>query len=93
MGHLAPDASYEEYESLIQRVLANPLAHVYAYRYGATTYGVVLGRDSGACWLVMFGLDGVMETAFPPDDAEGYTRSRRMRLIGIVREVVDAAFG
>ncbi|SKB16111.1 conserved hypothetical protein [Planktothrix sp. PCC 11201] len=38
-------------------------------------------------WLVMIGLDGVLETAFPPDDPKGYLSNSAFIYLGSVKEL------
>jgi hypothetical protein len=39
-------------------------------------------------WLVIFGSNGLMETAFPPVDLEDYLERRGFILLGKVEEVL-----
>ena len=39
-------------------------------------------------WLVIFGKGGIMETAFPPEDADDYAERRGFVLLGPVEEVL-----
>ena len=71
-GHLPPQATLAEYEAIIQAVVRHPEALIYVYRYGSTDYPTVVASCEGQIWLVMFGLDGVMETAFPPGEPDTY---------------------
>lgn len=61
-----------EYEAIIRAVASHPKAFIYVYRYESTDYPTVVAPYEGQIWLVMVGPDGIMETAFPPDDADGY---------------------
>ena len=57
-----------DYEALILRIVRTPTATVFAYRWGETLYSTVVAEVEGGPWLVMMGLNGLMETAFPPED-------------------------
>jgi hypothetical protein len=41
----------------------------------------------GVRWLVMVGLDSVMETAFPPEDPETYLANLRFQRLGTLEEL------
>ena len=61
-------ATVADYEALIRRVVQTPTAEVFLYRWEETAYPTVVAEVDGGSWLVMLGLDGVIETAFPPED-------------------------
>jgi hypothetical protein len=71
-GHLLQQAKLADYETIIKAVLQHPEAFVYVYRYEAIDYPTVVAPYEGQVWLVMFGLEGIMETAFPPDEPDTY---------------------
>lgn len=71
-GHLPRHATLAEYEAIIRAVVCHSEAWLYVYRFGATDYPTVAAPYEGQIWLVMFGLDGVIETAFPPDEPDNY---------------------
>ena len=86
-GHLPPDATLTEYETIIRAVVSDPKAVVYVFRFGGTDYPTVVTAHRGRAWLVMFDLHGTMETAFPPDDAGAYVENEpRYIPIGVVEE-------
>jgi hypothetical protein len=37
-------------------------------------------------WLTMIGLDGLMETAFPPDEPETYLQDPAFVYVGVLEE-------
>jgi hypothetical protein len=87
-GHLLPQATLDEYEAIIHSVVRYPRALVYVYRYAATDYPTVVALYEGQIWLVMFGLDGIMETAFPPDEPDTYfDRDPRYILVGSIERL------
>jgi hypothetical protein len=43
---------------------------VFVYRWEDTVYPTIVTDVEGVRWLVMVGLESVMETAFPPEDPE-----------------------
>lgn len=72
LGHLPPQATLEEYERIIQTIVRHPQAFVYVFRYGDTDYLTIVAPYEEQEWLVMVGPQGVMETAFPPDEPDRY---------------------
>ena len=50
-------------------------------------YPTLMAEVSGEYWLVMIGLDGVMETAFPPDDPEDYLADPAFIYVGVMEEL------
>jgi hypothetical protein len=87
LGHLPPQATVATYEALIQAVVQTPTAAVWVYRWGAVTYPTVVTEVEGVCWLVMLGMDGVMETAFPPEDPGTYLGDARFTRLGTLEEL------
>lgn len=71
-GHLPQEARLADYEALIRRIVSTQSGQVYRYEWSETSqYAVCVTEIQGQQWLVMVGLDGVMETAFVID-REGY---------------------
>lgn len=67
-GHLPDDATLEDYEDVIRRVVSDPSALVYRYDWSdEACYPVCVAVVDGRTWLVMTGMNGVMETAFVMD--------------------------
>ncbi|MEZ4730145.1 MAG: hypothetical protein R3E79_23695 [Caldilineaceae bacterium] len=62
--HLPVDATLEDYQTIIQAVIHNHEAFVYLYRHGSRIYPAIVAPVQQKPWLVMFGIDGIMETAF-----------------------------
>jgi hypothetical protein len=86
---LPPDTTVEEYQAIIATILRDPQADVFVYSWGDIPYPTVVSEYSGSRWLVMFSLSGVMETAFPPDDPEGYLSDPRFRRLGTLRKLLS----
>jgi hypothetical protein len=61
-------------------------AEVFVYRWGETLYPTVVAEVEGIRWLVMVGLDSIMETAFPPEAPEAYLANLRFQRLGILEE-------
>lgn len=88
MGHLPANTSLSDYNALIQSVLQDPQARVFAYRLSEQPYVAVRGNVLGRAWLTIFSLAGIMETAFPPDDVDGYLAQPGFTQIGTVQELL-----
>ena len=76
-----------EYEAIIIRVISTSTAEVFVYRWGESFYPTVVAEVEGARWLVMVGLDSIMETAFPPEDPETYLANLRFQRLGTLEEL------
>lgn len=87
LGHLPPEATMAEYEALIQAIVQTPAAEVLVYQWGETAYPTVVAEVDGVRWLVMLGMDGVMETAFPPADPTMYLGDPRFTRLGTLEEL------
>ena len=88
LGHLPPAATIEQYDDLIAGVARDGNAFVYDYLFGVKEYFAVAGVVDGVDWLVIFAPDGLMETAFPPDDLDWYLADQRMVTVGRVRNIL-----
>jgi hypothetical protein len=62
-------------------------AEVFVYRWGETLYPTVFAEVEGIRWLVMVGLDSIMEMAFPPEAPEAYLANLRFQRLGILEEL------
>ena len=62
--HLPAEATIDAYEQIIASVLDDPFAHVYMYQESDTPYLSVTSIVRRQHWLVIAGMDGVLETAF-----------------------------
>jgi len=86
-GHLPHAPTMADYTALILRVVRTPTATVFAYRWGTTLYPTVVAEVEGVLWLVMLGPDGLMETAFPPEEPERYLAHPRFQRLGTLEEL------
>lgn len=86
-GHLPVETTLAEYEAIIIRVISTSTAEVFVYCWGETLYPTVVAEVEGARWLVMVGLDSIMETAFPPEDPETYLANLRFQRLGTPEEL------
>jgi hypothetical protein len=87
LGHLPVGTTLVEYDAIIIRVICTATAEVFVYRWGETLYPTVVAEVEGARWLVMIGLDSIMETAFPPEDPETYMANLRFQRLGTLEEL------
>ena len=66
--HLPKTATLDDYENLIRTVIHQPTAQIYIYWHSTLAelvpYVSVVGLVHGEAWLVMFGLDGILESAY-----------------------------
>ncbi len=89
-GHLPPTTTLTEYEAIILTIVSHPNAFVYVYRYGSTDYPTLVAPYEGQTWLAMFNLDGLIETAFPPDWPDAYfSDDPRYIPVGQAREILQ----
>lgn len=88
LGHLEPDATLEEYNGVISFIVRDADAKVYVYVYGKTFYPTVTSSVNNTIWLVMMGLDGVLETAFPPKEPESYLANSMFIYVGLVKDLL-----
>lgn len=86
-GHLPSNATLADYETIITAIVQDAGALVYVYHWRHDIYPTVAGVIQGQTWLVMFNPRGVMETAFPPEDADQYLSDRRFQFLGVLGEL------
>lgn len=86
-GHLPPTATIEEYESIITAIVNDRTTTVYVYVWPTAAYVAVVGIHHNEHWLVMFSMEGIMETAFPPTDIDEYLSDSRFQYVGRIQEL------
>ena len=87
-GHLPSEATLDDYERMAWTVLQDPQAQVYLYRYRDIPYVAVVAVVEQRHWLVMFALDGVMESAYVVERPEQYLSHPAFAYIGSLSEVM-----
>jgi hypothetical protein len=87
-GHLPSTTTLVAYEALIKRILHDELADIYVYKWQQAHYPTVVGMQNRRRWLVMCGINGVIETAFPPTDPEEYLADPRFHYLGKSWEII-----
>ena len=90
LKHLPSSASLSDYEMLIFDLVRSGENVLYLYEFTNKVYygvrGFIKGQENE--WLVIFGVGGIIETAFPPEDIDEYLESRGFVLIGRIKEVL-----
>jgi hypothetical protein len=87
LGHLPVGTTLAEYEAIIIRAISTSIAEVFVYHWGETLYPTVVAEVEGTRWLVMMGLDSIMETAFPPENPVIYLANLRFQRLGTLEEL------
>ena len=81
-------ASLDDYDRVIQEVLADTAARVYTYRHQDTTYVAVVSIVDDNAWLVMFDLNGWMESAYVIARPKRYLDKSEFELLGLLGELL-----
>jgi hypothetical protein len=87
LGLLPVGTTLADYEAIIIRIICTSTAEVFVYRWGDAVYPTIVAEVERVRWLVMVGLDSVMETAFPPEAPETYLANPRFQRLGILEEL------
>jgi len=87
-GHLPSGATLDDYERMVWTVLRDPQAQVYLYRYRDTPYVAVVAVVEQRHWLVIFAMDGVMESAYVVERPEQYLSHPAFAYMGSLSEVM-----
>jgi hypothetical protein len=87
LGHLPDDANLEQYNAIIAAVVNSPDANVYVYVYGEKIYPTLVANIENKLWIVMISVEGVLETAFPPDLPESYLANSDFVDLSSVKEL------
>ena len=85
-GHLPAEATINDYERIIRSVLEDPQARIYLYHHGEATYVTVVAVIQNRHWLVMFSIDGLMESAFVIDRPDRYLNRSVFEMVGLLEE-------
>jgi len=72
LNHIPINSTLEDYEDIIQSILANPESQVYVYVYNIDLYPTLTAYYKSKLWLVMLTSEGIVETAFPPSNPSNY---------------------
>lgn len=88
LGHLPENATMVKYEEIIHQVITDTRAKVYVYIYGSVSYPTITSIVEEKLWLVMIRLDGILETAFPPEDPSKYLSNLNFRYVGVLKDLL-----
>lgn len=88
LGHLPENATIATYEAIISQVLSHANNNVYIYRYPPLIYPTLTSTIDDRLWLVMVGTDGILETAFPPEDPDTYLSNSAFTYLGILENLL-----
>ncbi len=88
LGHLPENVTIDTYETVIRQVLTNANANVYIYRYKPLIYPTLTLTIDDKLWLVMLGIDGILETAFPPENPDTYLSNSAFTYLGILETLL-----
>ena len=88
-GHLTIDAELAEYEQIIRSVILNQSATVYLYVYDNVAYVAVVANIQRQTWLIMFDLDGVLESAYIVERPDLYLGKAVFDRLGRLEEVLS----
>ncbi|WNZ45814.1 hypothetical protein Q2T42_28910 [Leptolyngbya boryana CZ1] len=87
LKHLPATSSLSDYESRIIHILNRLDASVYIYEFNEIIYPTVVAQVDSDIWLVMITMNGVLETAFPPDNPEEYLSNPNFSYVGQLGEL------
>jgi hypothetical protein len=87
-GHLSADATLDDYERIILTVLEDTRAEVYLYRHRDVAYVAIAAVVQSRHWLVMFSMDGLIETAYVIEHPGRYLSKPVFDLVGPLGEVI-----
>jgi hypothetical protein len=88
-NHLPLSATLADYEHIISAVVTDREARVFVYRHGQKSYPTVVTTIEERQWLVMFDLDGVLESAYIVERPDRYLNRSVFELVGTLGEILD----
>lgn len=86
--HLPEEATLDDYENIIRQVLHDESAQIYLFWYENVPYVTIVTVIENNTWLVMFDLDGLMETAFVVKRPNNYLGTPDYQYVGLLSEVL-----
>jgi hypothetical protein len=86
LGHLPIQTTLSDYEAIITAILNHGEAKVFVFFFEGASYPSIVTTLQDKVWLTMIGLDGLMETAFPPDEPETYLQDPAFVYVGVLEE-------
>lgn len=88
LSHIPQSASLLDFNAIISDIVNNAENILYLYEFMGHHYYAIRGFFNEIEWLVIFGEDGIMETAFPPENMDSYIQKRGFVLIGPIKEIM-----
>lgn len=88
-NHLPLSATLDDYERIIKSVVHDRDARVFVYWFEQRPYPTVVSVVEGHHWLVMFDLDGVLESAYLVERPDRYLNRTEFELLGTMSEIQD----
>lgn len=85
--HLPSTSTIDDYESIILSIINNPEAQLYIYQDNDWIYPTIVAKYKNRLWLIMFSMEGIMETAFPPDNPTSYLGQLSFKYLGLLKEL------
>ncbi|MGY6529566.1 MAG: hypothetical protein ACXITR_06520 [Cyanobacterium sp.] len=85
--HVHSTCTIDEYESIILSIINKPEAQLYVYQDNNWIYPTIVSRYKNRLWLAMCNMEGIMETAFPPDNPDSYFGKLSFKYLGIVKDL------
>ncbi|MGI0480589.1 hypothetical protein ACN4EE_07340 [Geminocystis sp. CENA526] len=85
--HLPPNCTIDGYEFIILSVINKSDAQLYLYQYNNSIYPTIVAMYKDYLWLVMFNMEGIMETAFPPDNPTSCLSQLSFKYLGVLKEL------
>lgn len=87
-GHLPATATLAAYESIIQAVVRSHTARVYIYRHDEIPYTCIVDDVNGQHWLVMFALNGILESAYIVERPDRYLSKVEFEFVDLLSKVM-----
>lgn len=70
-------------------MIGDDAKHVYLFQMNDIAYVTIVEADQARPWLVMFDLQGLMETAFIVENPQSYLAKREFSQIGTIQKVLS----
>lgn len=86
-NHLPLSATLSDYERIIKTVIHDNSARVFVYWYEQRPYPTIVSEIAEQVWLVMFDLDGVLESAYLVERPDHYLNHSEFELLGLLNEI------
>jgi hypothetical protein len=88
LGHLPDNSCLETYHKVIKDIVLNTESQVYIFKDNSVLYPSLTGIIKDRLWLVMFDVNGIMETAFPPSNPQKYLQNNPFIYLGTLKELI-----